>query len=46
MCLCFCSLEKVISEAQKVEAEPCKSLLADDLGVKTFRENKIQELVG
>ncbi|XP_056295473.1 paramyosin-like isoform X3 [Pseudoliparis swirei] len=38
------ALEKVISEAQKVEAEPCKSLLADDLGVKTFRENKIQEL--
>ncbi|XP_068447436.1 kinectin-like isoform X2 [Clinocottus analis] len=38
------ALEKAISEAQKVEAEPCNGVLADDLAVKICREKKIQEL--
>ncbi|XP_054453095.1 uncharacterized protein LOC129089758 [Anoplopoma fimbria] len=36
--------EKIISEAQQVEAEPCKGLLADDLDVKRCSDTKIQEL--
>ncbi|XP_044061147.1 kinectin-like isoform X2 [Siniperca chuatsi] len=38
------TLEKIISEAQQVEAEPCKSLLADNLDVKRRSEKKIQKL--
>ncbi|XP_051275504.1 myosin-11-like isoform X2 [Dicentrarchus labrax] len=36
--------EKIISEAQQVEAEPCRSLLADELDVKTCSEKRIQKL--
>lgn len=46
MCLCVCSLEKIISEAQRVEAEPCRSLLDNDLNVKRCNEKTIQKLVG
>ncbi|KAF1384815.1 hypothetical protein PFLUV_G00124070 [Perca fluviatilis] len=38
------ALEKNISEAQKVEAEPCSSLLADDINAKRCSEQKIQKL--
>nr|XP_046263116.1 uncharacterized protein LOC124068724 isoform X2 [Scatophagus argus] len=38
------SLEKIISEAQQVEAEPCRSALSDNLDVKRFNEKEIQEL--
>lgn len=41
-----CSLEKIISEAQQVEAETCGSLLGDDLDLQRCSEQKIQELVG
>ncbi|XP_033488549.1 uncharacterized protein LOC117260638 isoform X2 [Epinephelus lanceolatus] len=43
-CLCVCSQEKIIREAQQVEAEPCRGLLADDLEAKKCLEKKIQEL--
>lgn len=46
MCFCVCSLEKTISDAQQNEAEPCRSLLADDLDMKRCSEKKIQALVG
>ncbi|XP_037636944.1 uncharacterized protein LOC119494842 isoform X2 [Sebastes umbrosus] len=36
--------EKIISEAQQVEVEPCSGLLADDLAEKRCSEKKIQEL--
>ncbi|XP_049442511.1 microtubule-associated tumor suppressor 1 homolog isoform X1 [Epinephelus fuscoguttatus] len=36
--------EKIIREAQQVEAEPCRGLLADDLEAKKCLEKKIQEL--
>ncbi|XP_073342661.1 uncharacterized protein [Pagrus major] len=38
------ALEKIISEAQQVEAETCGSLLGDDLDLKRRSEQKIQEL--
>ncbi|KAM7389837.1 hypothetical protein PAMP_023791 [Pampus punctatissimus] len=43
--LCVCSLEKMVSDAQQVEAEPCRSLLADDPDVKRCSEKDIQKLV-
>ncbi|KAL7394856.1 hypothetical protein ABVT39_005499 [Epinephelus coioides] len=36
--------EKIIREAQQVEAEPCRGLLADDLEAKKCLKKKIQEL--
>ncbi|KAM8732520.1 uncharacterized protein AB9X84_024528 [Acanthopagrus schlegelii] len=38
------ALEKIISEAQQVEAETCGSLLGDDLDLQRRSEQKIQEL--
>ncbi|XP_038556021.1 golgin subfamily A member 6C-like isoform X1 [Micropterus salmoides] len=38
------ALEKIISEAQQVEAEPCRSLLAENLDEKRCSEKKIQKL--
>ncbi|XP_026187024.1 BICD family-like cargo adapter 1 [Mastacembelus armatus] len=37
-------LEKIISEAQQVEAEPCKTFLASDPSVKRCSEQKIRKL--
>lgn len=45
MCLYVCRQEKIISEAQQVEVEPCSGLLADDLAEKRCSEKKMQELV-
>ena len=41
----MCSMEKVISEAQQLEAESCSLLLTDDLDVYKNNEKKIQDLV-
>ncbi|XP_023144912.2 uncharacterized protein LOC111581122 isoform X2 [Amphiprion ocellaris] len=38
------ALEKMMAEAQQVEAEPCRSFMADDLDANRCRENKIQKL--
>ncbi|XP_034545952.1 uncharacterized protein LOC117817374 isoform X6 [Notolabrus celidotus] len=38
------NLEKIISEAEKDEAEPCRSLLADELYAKRWSETEIQAL--
>lgn len=43
--MCVCSLEKIVSEVQQVETEPCSSLLADDLSAKRCSEKMIQKLV-
>lgn len=45
MSLYVCSLEKMVTDAQQVEAEPCRSLLADDLDVKRCNEKYIHKLV-
>ncbi|XP_065815131.1 protein KASH5-like [Labrus bergylta] len=37
-------LEKIINTAQHVEAEPCRSLLADDFNAKRCSEKKFQAL--
>lgn len=44
--MCVSSLEKIISEAQQDEAEPCRSLLTDDIDVRRCNETKIQKMVG
>ncbi|XP_056239179.1 girdin-like isoform X2 [Seriola aureovittata] len=38
------TLEKIVSEAQQIEAEPSRSLLTDDLDVKRCSDRKIQKL--
>ncbi|XP_039975988.1 cytospin-A-like [Xiphias gladius] len=38
------ALEKIISEAQQDEAEPCRSLLTDDIDVRRCNETKIQKM--
>ncbi|CAJ1058497.1 CDK5 regulatory subunit-associated protein 2-like isoform X1 [Xyrichtys novacula] len=38
------TLEKIISDAQKAEADPCRSLLANDFDTKRCRETEMQAL--
>ncbi|GLD70275.1 golgin subfamily A member 6C-like isoform X1 [Lates japonicus] len=38
------ALEKIVNEAQQVEAEPCRALLTDVLDVKRCNEEKIKKL--
>ncbi|XP_018554873.2 kinectin [Lates calcarifer] len=38
------ALEKIVNEAQQVEAEPCRALLTDVLDVKRRNEEKIKKL--
>ena len=45
MSLYVCSLEKMVSDVQQVEAEPCRLLPADDPDVKRRNEKHIQNLV-
>lgn len=41
-----CSLEKIVSDAKQVEAEPSGTLLIHDFDMKKRRDVKIQKLVG
>lgn len=45
VCVFVCSLERVISEAEEIEAEPCRSSVASDLDVNAYSEKKIETLV-